>query len=176
MVGAEAGDPLVSKKDGKKAGKQTGAGQEHQDTKAAKGSKTGGEELKNPVPPEKQEQNNYFASARLNRKQARDSALSLLQDAASKEDADAAVKKQVDSTIQTMADCTVTEAQIENLVLAKGYTDCVAFIGEDTLSLAVHAPDGGLSAADTAKLVDAVTQSSGFKAQQIKIIEVPERG
>ena len=114
----------------------------------------------------------YFAAARLNRQQARDSALSLLQDAASREDADEAVKTQVHDTIQTMADYTVTEAQIDTLVLAKGYTDCVAFIGEESLSLAVSVPEGGLTQADTAKIVDIVHQTAGFTAEQIKIIEV----
>ena len=114
----------------------------------------------------------YFDSARLNRQQARDSALSLLQDAAAREDADETVKEQVNETIQTMADYTVTEAQIENLVVAKGYTDCVAFIGENSLSLAVSAPEGGLVEADTAKIVDVVNQAAGFTADQIKIIEV----
>lgn len=114
----------------------------------------------------------YFATARLNRQQARDSALSLLQDAAAREDADETVKAQVNDTIQTMADYTVTEAQIENLVIAKGYEDCVAFIGEDSLSLAVSVPEGGITQADTAKIVDVVQQSAGFTADQIKIIEV----
>ena len=114
----------------------------------------------------------YFATARLNRQQARDSALSLLQDAAAREDADDAVKNQLNDNIQTMADYTVTEAQIENLVVAKGYADCVAFIGEDTLSLAVSAPEGGLTEADTAKIVDVVNQTAGFTAGQIHIIEV----
>lgn len=116
--------------------------------------------------------NGYFATARLNRQQARDSALSLLQDAAAREDADETVKTQVNDTIQTMADYTVTEAQIENLVVAKGYTDCVAFIGEESLSLAVSAPEGGLTQTDTAKIVDVVNQTAGFTADQIKIIEV----
>ena len=114
----------------------------------------------------------YFASARLNRQQARDSALSLLQDAAAREDADETVKNQLNDNIQTMADYTVTEAQIENLVVAKGYTDCVAFIGEDTLSLAVSAPEGGLTEADTARIVDVVNRTAGFTADQISIIEV----
>ena len=78
----------------------------------------------------------------------------------------------MNETIQTMADCTVTEAQIENMVTAKGYADCVAFIGEESLSLAVAAPEGGLTEADTAKIVDAVNQAAGFTADQIKIIEV----
>ena len=114
----------------------------------------------------------YFATARLNRQQARDSALSLLQDAAAREDADETVKNQLNDNIQTMADYTVTEAQIENLVVAKGYADCVAFIGEDTLSLAVAAPEGGLTEADTAKIVDVVNRTAGFNADQISIIEV----
>ena len=64
-----------------------------------------------------------------------------------------------------MADYTVTEAQIENLVIAKGYTDCVAFIGENALSLAD---------ADTARIVDVVNQTAGFSADQVKIIAVEE--
>ena len=114
----------------------------------------------------------YFANARLNRQQSRDSALTLLQDAAAGEESDQTMKDQANAAIQTMADYTVTEAQIENLVVAKGYADCVAFIGEDSLSLAVAAPEDGLTEADAARIVDVVGQVSDFTAGQIKIIEV----
>jgi len=155
MVGGNTNDPLVTGD----SSAQTGSTDSTQsgDTQTSAPAETGSE---------------YFATARLNRQQARDSALSLLQDAAAREDADETVKTQVNDTIQTMADYTVTEAQIENLVIAKGYTDCVTFIGEDALPLAVAAPEGGLTEADTAKIVDVVNQSSGFTADQIKIIEV----
>lgn len=149
MVGGETEDPLLSNGSG-----TADVGGTASDTGTASAS------------------SDYFATARLNRQQARDSALSLLQDAAAREDADETVKEQVNETIQTMADYTVTEAQIENLVVAKGYTDCVAFIGENSLSLAVSAPEGGLVEADTAKIVDVVNQAAGFTADQIKIIEV----
>ena len=150
MVGSETGDPLVKNVAGDGVSQQDGTG--GTETSAAAGD--------------------YFATARLNRQQARDSALSLLQDAAAREDADETVKTQVNDTIQTMADYTVTEAQIENLVVAKGYADCVAFIGEDSLSLAVSVAEGGLTEADTAKIVDVVNQTAGFTADEIKIIEV----
>ena len=150
MVGSETGDPLVKGEAGDNSAQPDSSGETGT-------SSTSG---------------NYFATARLNRQQARDSALSLLQDAAAREDADETVKAQVNDTIQTMADYTVTEAQIENLVVAKGYADCVAFIGEDSLSLAVSAPEGGLTEADTAKIVDVVHQTAGFTADQIKIIQV----
>ena len=114
----------------------------------------------------------YFSTARLNRQQSRDSALALLQEAAAGEEADQTLKDEANQSIQTMANYTVTEAQIENLVIAKGYADCVAFIGENALSLAVAAPDGGLTEADTAKIVDVVNQTAGFTADQIKIIAV----
>ena len=162
MVGGKTQDPLVSG-DGSAPASGT-AGEDAGDTSAA------GEAGDVQTPGETG--GAYFATARLNRQQARDSALSLLQDAAAREDADDAVKTQLSDNIQTMADYTVTEAQIENLVVAKGYTDCVAFIGENTLSLAVSAPEGGLPDADPAKIVDAVYQTAGFTADQITIIEV----
>ena len=119
-----------------------------------------------------QNTSDYFANPRLNRQQARDSALTLLQDAAAGEGADQTLKDEANASIQTMADYTVTEAQIENLVVAKGYADCVAFIGEGELSLAVAAPEGGLTDADTARIVDVVQQTAAFTADQIKIIPV----
>lgn len=159
MVGGNTNDPLVTGD----SSAQTGS----TDPQQSGDTQTSGESGETGTAAD-----TYFATARLNRQQARDSALSLLQDAAAREDADETVKNQVNDTIQTMADYTVTEAQIENLVLAKGYADCVAFIGEDDLSLAVAAPDGGLTEADTAKIVDVVNQAAGFTADQIKIIPV----
>jgi len=114
----------------------------------------------------------YFANARLNRQQARDSALSMLQEASAGADADQAMKEQTAAAIQTMADYTVTEAQIENLVVAKGYADCVAFIGEDTVSVVVEISGGQLTDVDTARITDIVTQATQFPASQIKIIDV----
>ena len=80
---------------------------------------------------------NYFASARLTRQQARGSAISLLQEAAAQENADAAVANEASEGIQVLASFTLKEAQIENLVTAKGYADCVAFMGEDSISVVV---------------------------------------
>ena len=144
LVGGEAGDPLI----GGTAGEE---------------SQNGGEAVS---------PSGYFANARLNRQQARDSALSLLQEASANAQADQAMQEQTNAAIQTMADYTVTEAQIENLVIAKGYADCVAFIGEDTVSVVVQVPGGQLTDVDTARITDIVTQSTDFAPSQVKIIEV----
>ena len=113
----------------------------------------------------------YFSTARLNRQQARDNALSLLQEAAEDEKADQNSVDQANAAIQTMADYTMTEAQIENLITAKGYTDCVAFLGEDSISVVVSAMENGMTDADAARIGEIVMEQTGLRADQIKIIE-----
>ena len=115
--------------------------------------------------------NSYFATARLNRQQARDNALSLLQEAAKDEKADQAAVDEANQAIQTMADATMTEAQIENLITAKGYADCVAFLGEDSISVVVSAMENGMTDADAARIGEIVKEQTGLNADQIKIIE-----
>ena len=119
----------------------------------------------------------YFASARLTRQQARDSAISLLQEAAEQENADAAVANEASEGIQVLAAYTLQEAQIENLVTAKGYQDCVAYISEDGISVAVAAPEDGLTQSDVALLSDIVLSQTSCKLSDIRVIGVePEKG
>ncbi len=113
----------------------------------------------------------YFATARLNRQQARDSALELLQQAAADESADQSVIDEANASIQTMAACTMSEAQVENLVMAKGYGDCVCFISNNSVSVVVSATAEGLNENDIAKIVEIVMEETGLSADRIKIIE-----
>lgn len=113
----------------------------------------------------------YFSTARLNRQQARDSALELLQKAATEEGADQAAVDQANAAIQTMAAYTMSEAQVENLVTAKGYGDCVCFLNDNGVSVVVSATAEGLTESDVAKIVEIVMEETGLTADQIKIIE-----
>ena len=81
----------------------------------------------------------YFATARLTRQQARDSALSLLQEASGAAEVDEAAAAEAAQSIQTLAAYTLAEAQIENMITAKGYTDCVVFMADDGVSVVVSA-------------------------------------
>ncbi len=112
----------------------------------------------------------YFASARLTRQQARDSAITLLQEAAAQENADAAVANEASEGIQVLASYTLKEAQIENLVTAKGYADCVAFMGDDSISVVVSTGDGELTGEDVAKITDIAMTETGYGAGGIKIM------
>ena len=109
----------------------------------------------------------YFATARLTRQQARDSALSLLQEASGAAEVDEAAQ-----SIQTLAAYTLAEAQIENMITAKGYTDCVVFMADDGVSVVVSAGEDGLQTEDIARITDIVKQETDLTADCIKILEV----
>ena len=112
----------------------------------------------------------YFATARINREEARDNSLSILQKTvndpkASKDAVDAASK-----SITAMASATLQESKIESLVTAKGYTDCVAFIGDNSVSVVVKAKNNNLKASDVAKITDIVVGETKFSAGDVKVI------
>jgi len=113
----------------------------------------------------------YFAAVRLSRQQARDSAVSLLQEAiAYAEDAQASTSsKQLDDIVQTA----LCEAQIESLIIAKGYTDCVAYMSDGGISVAVATPEGGLKETDVALIADIVMTQSEIGMDKIRVVEVP---
>ena len=113
----------------------------------------------------------YFASARLTRQQARDSALALLQEAAAEENADPSVLDEAVSAMQVMAANTLAEAQIENLVTAKGYKDCVAFMSDESISVVVSTAGEGLTDTDVIRITDIVISETDYDAEAIKIME-----
>ena len=112
----------------------------------------------------------YFASVRLARQEARDSAVMTLQEAMAYEDdgQNATTNAQLEEIVQTALD----EAQIESLVIAKGYADCVAYIADDGISVAVASPEGGLTDSDVAVIADIVLTQSEFSLADIRIVEV----
>ena len=113
----------------------------------------------------------YFASARLNRQQARDSALELLQKAAADENAQQTVLDEANASIQAMAALTLSEANVENLVTAKGYGDCVCFINENSASVVVSSTADGLNETDIAKIAEIVMEETGLTPSKVTIIE-----
>ena len=113
----------------------------------------------------------YFASARLNRQQARDSALALLQQAAADENAQQSVVDEANASIQAMAALTLSEAKVENLITAKGYGDCVCFINNNSASVVVSSTENGLNENDVTKIVEIVKEETGLAASRITVIE-----
>ncbi len=112
----------------------------------------------------------YFASARLTRQQARDEAISLLQQAAGQENAGEDAADEASRGIQVLASYTMKEAQVENLVTAKGYAECVAFMGEDGISVVVAKDDGELTEEDVARITDIAVSETGLPVSGVKVM------
>lgn len=113
----------------------------------------------------------YFAAVRLSRQQARDSAVTLLQEAMAYSGEDEAVQTSVQ--LEQIVQTALCEAQIESLVIAKGYADCVAYISEEGISIAVATPEGGLQQEDVAVIADIVMTQSEYTLENIRVVEVP---
>ncbi len=114
----------------------------------------------------------YFASARLTRQQTRDSALELLSQAAAAENASQEVIDAAMAGLADMANYSMQEAQVENLLIAKGFADCVVFLTDESVTVAVPAPLEGLSQADVARITDTVLAETGLSASDMRVIEV----
>ena len=115
----------------------------------------------------------YFAAVRLSRQQARDSAVNLLQDAMAYTTS-AEGSKDVESAmeLEEIVQTALSEAQIESLIIAKGYTDCVAYMSPEGISVAVSAPEGGLQQTDVAVIADIVMTQSAYSLDDIRVVEV----
>jgi stage III sporulation protein AH len=77
-------------------------------------------------------------------------------------------QEQLEQIVQTA----LTEAQIESLVIAKGYAECVAYISDGGISVAVATPEGGLQQTDVAVIADIILTQSDFTMEQIRVVEV----
>ena len=110
-----------------------------------------------------------FAQMRLSRQQSRDSAVHLLQEtiayAGEGEDLSASSVK-----LDAIVNMALQEASIESLVISKGYADCVAYMTEEGIDLAVASE--GLTEEDAAVLSDLVLAQTDYELPQIRIIEV----
>lgn len=117
------------------------------------------------------EDKDYFAASRLSREQARDEAVSTLKELSESETADQTAKDEAAAQISALAEDSVTEANIESMIRAKGYEDAVVMIGDESVNVVVAPPEGGLQATDVTVIKDIVVAEAGVTAGQIKIVE-----
>lgn len=113
----------------------------------------------------------YFAQVRLSRQQSRDSAVELLEQTIAYDEG-TEVGTAATQTLNELVSTALSEAQIESLVIAKGYADCVTYIHDDTVCVAVAAPAEGLDQTDVALISDVVTAQTDYPLSQVRIIEV----
>ena len=114
----------------------------------------------------------YFETARLTRTKTRDEALDKLQQSLKATGLTEEEKAQLKDTLSSTISNISLESDIENLVKAKGFADCVVFIDGENVDLAVKTGPEGLSKTEVAQLRDIILGKVQTSAQNISIVEV----
>ena len=112
--------------------------------------------------------NDYFAAAALTRQQSRDEAIDVLKLVADNEEASAEAKAEAEAKISKIALDIQNEANIEALVKAKGFEECIAVISDDSASVIVKAES--LQANEAAQILAIVYETAGISPENITIV------
>lgn len=114
----------------------------------------------------------FFEQARLDRAKTRDEALDTLQKSLKSAKLSDEEKDALTAQLTAAIDSITAESDIEALVKAKGFVDCVAFINGDAVDVTVMTTSDGLTKEEVAQIRDIVLSKCQVTAQNITIVEV----
>ncbi|MBQ9692143.1 MAG: SpoIIIAH-like family protein, partial [Clostridia bacterium] len=112
----------------------------------------------------------YFASVQISRQQARDEALEVLQLVIDSESAVESAKAEAIADVSRIADEIASEANIETLVKAKGFEDCIAVINDGNANIIVKT-ESALMQNQVAQIMEIVYEQASISPENIKITE-----
>ncbi len=115
------------------------------------------------------EEDNFFVSATINREQTRDESMEVLNQLANNPDALPDTKEDALNAIAQLVEDMNAEANIETLIKAKGFKECVAIVSGANCTVVVKS--GGLNAAETAMILEIVCEQTTAKPENVKIIQ-----
>lgn len=114
----------------------------------------------------------FFEEARLKRTKAHDEAMDAVQKALKSASLSAEEKKSYTQQLTGSLKDLNAENEIETLVKAKGFADCLCFLQSGRADLTVMTSGDALTAAQVAQIRDIVLSKSNVTAQNITIVEV----
>ncbi len=111
----------------------------------------------------------YFSAMQVDRQRSRDEAMEMLQIVVDSAESMPDVKQQAYAEMMNIANDITVESNIQSMVMAKGFEDCLALISGDNINVIVKTD--GLLTNEVAQITEIVVNESGFSADKIKIIE-----
>lgn len=111
----------------------------------------------------------YFASAIIDRERARGEALEVLVSITEDEEASESAKTDAFTQMERIANETSWEIDIENLVKAKGFEECVAIINDENANIVVSSD--GLTPGEVAQIKEIVYLEASIQPKSVKIVE-----
>ncbi|MBE6563511.1 MAG: SpoIIIAH-like family protein [Ruminococcaceae bacterium] len=115
------------------------------------------------------ESEEYFANIVLNRQSARDEAMAVLLSVTDSETAIEEVKNSAYSDMEQIAQDIESEANIETMILAKGFEQCIAVVNGKSANVIVKTE--GLTPGEVAQISEIVYEECGILPSELKIIE-----
>lgn len=114
----------------------------------------------------------FFEQARLKREKAHDEAMDTIQKTMKSSSMSQEEKKEYAAQLTASLEDLNAENEIETLVRAKGFADCLCFLQNDRADLTVMTSGEPLTAAQVAQIRDVVLSRSSVSAQNITVVEV----
>jgi len=114
----------------------------------------------------------FFEQARLKREKAHDEAMDTLQKTMKSSSLTSEEKKEYTAQLTTNLEDLNAENEIETLIKAKGFADCLCFLQSGRADLTVMTSGEPLTAAQVAQIRDVVLSKSTVSAQNITVVEV----
>ncbi len=114
-------------------------------------------------------EDSYFSSVQLSRQRTRDEAIEVLQSVVDNQSSTETAKNEALAEINKLAGVMETEANIETLIIAKGFKECVAVLSGENASIVVKSD--GLIASEISQINEIVYQQAGILPTNITIIE-----
>lgn len=112
--------------------------------------------------------NTYFSATQVSRQRARDEALEVLQSVVDNKESSDTVKAEALAGISAIADEIQKEANIESLITAKGFEQCVAVLSGEKVQVVVKADE--LQPAQIAQINEIVYEQTGIAPTGVTII------
>lgn len=115
----------------------------------------------------------FFEQARLNRAKARDEALDAIEKALKGSALSDDEKADLTARLKAQLSGAAVESDLETLIKAKGFADCVVVLGADSVDVTVMTENDALTAAEVTRIRDLVLDKCRtVSAQQITVTEV----
>lgn len=114
----------------------------------------------------------FFEEARLNRQKAHDEALDTIQKSLKGSSLSSEEKSTYTAQLTASLENINAENEIETLIRAKGFADCLCFLQDGRADLTVMTSGEGLNASQVAQIRDIVLSKCDVTAQNITVVEV----
>lgn len=113
-------------------------------------------------------QKDFYSEYRLSRDRTRSQQLDLYRELINNANADPAVRKEANQNFLKITQSVGKEAELENLIRAKGFEDVIVCLYENSAVAMVKAKD--LTQPDVAKIADIISRGTGIKAENVTVI------